>query len=121
MAGWQNNLNEYLTFGISIFTLLGIGWKGHDELGRIRKELKTNTDATVETKNSAVDISEQLKAKMDRQFVKLQTFNSTRYREVNIAINENYQKLIQLEQKVKTLEDKINAITPDNKSKESGD
>lgn len=107
---------EYFGFAISIFTLIGIGYKSNEELGKIRKELVTNTETTKEAKESTLDSSQQLKAKLEEEFVRLQKFNGTRYRELYVAQTEQHVQIALLLEKVKKLEEQIEQLTRNNQS-----
>lgn len=112
-------MNDYLSAFISACTILGIGWKGNEQLSKIRKELAQNTVTTVEAKNSTIDTTEDLKHTLDQQFIKLQKFNGSKYRELSLAQNEQQIQIALLLEKVKNLENQLDAITSSNKSEES--
>lgn len=105
---------EYFGFAISIVTLLGIGWKGNEQLNKIKADLATNTQATKETKLSTEDSSQEIKNKIESEFIRLQKFNGVRYREIAVSQTEQHVQIAQLIERVKKLEERIDAITRNN-------
>ena len=105
---------EYFSWMLSIFAIIGIGWKANEELQKIRRELTQNTSVTKEAKNVAEVSSVDLKNNLDQQFVRLQKFNAGRYRELALTQNEQIIQIAFLHEKIKHLEEKIDAITRNN-------
>lgn len=112
-------MSDALTLFLTIITIVGIGWKANEELAKIRRELKDNTQKTIEAKDTTDDIGTTLKKELQHQFVKLQSFNAARYRDVVLNQAELKMQLEQMHERLLKVEARLSECPRIDKSKES--